>query len=238
MKHSLSASLKANARENLLGRYGLCSLTFILIQLITLGLSFLVETVSDTSNTTGLILFIVITLIMEMFVYIFVIGEASIYLKLACGMEAKISDILNGYKGHPDKIIQLVILVFCKVIIWFVPGIIATVGYLLKGDYLFLALGGLLLIVGTIGGYNVAIDYSQTEFILLDYPELNALQIMKISKDMMIGNKGSYLYLVFSFIPMYILTALSFGIGMLYVYPYTRMTMTEYYLELADKNRI
>ena len=146
-------------------------------------------------------------------------------------MEDKISDILNGYKGHPDKIIQLVILVFCKVIIWFVPGIIATVGYLLKGDYLFLALGGLLLIVGTI-------DYSQTEFILLDYPELNALQIMKRSKDMMRGNKGSYLYLVFSFIPMYILTALSFGIGMLYVYPYTRMTMTEYYLELADKNRI
>lgn len=91
---------------------------------------------------------------------------------------------------------------------------------------IFVTLWSLLLVIP---GIIAAISYSQVPYILLDNPNMSAMDAIKMSKNMMQGHKADYFVLMLSFIGWSILAALTLGIGYLWLIPYTQVTMANFY---------
>ncbi|MCX6111989.1 MAG: TerC/Alx family metal homeostasis membrane protein, partial [Proteobacteria bacterium] len=94
---------------------------------------------------------------------------------------------------------------------------------------IFVILWALLLIIP---GIIAALSYSQAFFILIDNPELSAVEAIKKSKAMMYGHKWRYFVLSLSFIGWGILAILTAGIGFLWLLPYMLTTIINFYDEL------
>jgi len=97
---------------------------------------------------------------------------------------------------------------------------------ILQGIFVFLW-SLLLVIPGIIAAYR----YRQSLYILLDHPELSALECIRASKLMMNGHKGELFVLDLSFIGWNLLAVIP--LVSLYVSPYTEITYANYYNALA-----
>lgn len=94
---------------------------------------------------------------------------------------------------------------------------------------LFVGLWSLLFwIPGIIASYR----YSQAYYILAENPDKGIMDCIRESKSMMIGHKMDKFILDLSFIPWYLLTAITCGIASLYVTPYTAVTDAAFYNSL------
>ena len=94
---------------------------------------------------------------------------------------------------------------------------------------IFVTLWSLLLIIP---GIIAAIAYSMTLFIIVDN-DLNGLEAIKKSKEMMKGYKGKYFGLMLSFIGWMILSVFTFGILYIWLLPYMELSCIVFYEKLA-----
>ena len=92
----------------------------------------------------------------------------------------------------------------------------------------------LFVIPGIIASYR----YAMAPFILAENPELTASQAIKLSKQMMKGNKGQLFCLDISFIGWAFLSALTLGVGGLFLVPYQSAARAAFYRSLCDENKI
>ena len=99
---------------------------------------------------------------------------------------------------------------------------------------LFVALWSLLLIIP---GIVAAYSYSMAPYILLENPDCTAMEALRRSKEMMKGHKGERFVLGLSFIGWAILTIFTFGIGGLFLTPYTSAADAVFYRELQSQGR-
>ena len=102
----------------------------------------------------------------------------------------------------------------------------------LRSLYTFLWM--LLLIVP---GIIKAISYSMTPFILAEHPNLTASQAIDLSKQMMDGHKMDLFILDLTFIGWGLLSALTLGIGALWLNPYTNAAHAAFYRQLQVENK-
>ena len=229
------AELKRIARGKMLTRYGTAIGAYLLQAVIMWMVQYVAITVSDRTTVTGMIFYTLISLIIELIMAVFAVGELTIYFNIARGAEAKATDVFNGFKLHPDKAITLAVLVFLRAYILLFPAIIAYAYYIVSANSTALIVSIVMAVPGVIRAVYVLCELSQSYYILLDYPRLTASEIISTSKDMMKGHIGEYFKMVCSFIPLLLVGVLSLGFGVLFVYPYMRMTMTEFYLDLVRK---
>ncbi|NCC67848.1 MAG: DUF975 family protein [Clostridia bacterium] len=95
--------------------------------------------------------------------------------------------------------------------------------------FIFVFLWSLLLIIpGIIAAYR----YRQAFYIMIDHPEMSALECITASKQMMMGHKGELFVMDLSFLGWYILCAVPF-VG-IWVYPYSGISFATYYVALRD----
>ena len=90
----------------------------------------------------------------------------------------------------------------------------------------------LLLIVP---GIIAALMYSQVFFILSEDNTKSISRCLSESSEMMKGHKGELFVLYLSFIGWWLVAAITFGIGALYVYPYQQVTSANFYLALKNR---
>lgn len=109
--------------------------------------------------------------------------------------------------------------------------------YILVGIFTFL--WTLLLIIP---GIIKMMAYSQTYFIYKDLNDrgeadgLSLTDYITRSRRLMVGNKGRYFMLQLSFLGWSILGSITLGIGFIWIYPYYKLTMANFYQDLVDKN--
>ena len=97
---------------------------------------------------------------------------------------------------------------------------------------IFTALWSLLFVVpGIIKAYS----YSMAPYILQDDPSLGWEKSLEESKIAMRGNKWQLFCLDLSFIGWYLLGALAFGVGILFVIPYHYLARSNFYMALKAK---
>ena len=77
--------------------------------------------------------------------------------------------------------------------------------------------------------------YSQTFYILAEYPKMGVRKAMKISVAITRGYKGDLFLLTLSFIGWHILSVLTLGILRLWVYPYVNLTWAYAYRYLKER---
>ncbi len=89
----------------------------------------------------------------------------------------------------------------------------------------------LLVVPGIIAAYR----YAMAPYLLAEQPELTPSEAIERSKQMMAGNKGRMFGLHLSFIGWFLLAALTWGIGFLFLAPYVKAAETAFYLELSGR---
>ena len=98
--------------------------------------------------------------------------------------------------------------------------------------YIFICLWSILFVIpGIIASYA----YSMSAFIQQDSPNKDWKYCIDESKKIMKGNKWKLFVLDLSFIGWYIVGALCFGVGVIFVMPYHKQARANFYLELTTK---
>ena len=104
---------------------------------------------------------------------------------------------------------------------------------LLQTVYIFLW-SLLLIIPGIVAGYS----YAMTGYILAENPQLTAGEAIARSKEMMAGNRGRLFCLQLSFIGWGMLSALTLGLGDLWLTPYRQAATAAFYREVSGTESV
>ncbi len=131
-----------------------------------------------------------------------VLGFSIFSLKLARKEEVELNDLFDGFKDFERSLLAyfLMVLIVCVGTVFFIiPGIILALGL------------------------------SQTMFILADDPEIDAVDALKKSWEMMRGHKTDLFVLGLRFIPLAFLCIFTLGIGFLWLIPYIQVTYANFY---------
>lgn len=199
------AVLKSNAKEQLSGKWGLTIVTLLVGTIIISGFS----SVVGFSETKSSILKLFGTLVNIFLGGVITLGISKFILNIATNKEkASFNDLFSGFNIY-----------------------LKTLG-------LWIAMGaciGIATIFLIVPGIIVALMLSQAFFILCEDNEKSITECLKESSKMMKGYKGRFFELEFSFIGWWLVAALTFGIGALYVYPYQQVTSANFYLELKNR---
>lgn len=89
----------------------------------------------------------------------------------------------------------------------------------------------LLIIPGIVAAYR----YAMAPYLMAEHPDMSATEAVEQSKRMMAGNKWRLFCLHFSFIGWFLLSALTGGIGMIFLTPYVSSAVTAFYLDLTGR---
>lgn len=84
----------------------------------------------------------------------------------------------------------------------------------------------------------IGLMYSQINFIILDNPELDIIDTMRRSRHLMDGNKWRLFVLCLSFIGWILLGILTLGIGYLWLIPYMNATVSAFYCDVRDAQKV
>lgn len=82
------------------------------------------------------------------------------------------------------------------------------------------------------------LQYLLVEYLLAENPHMTSHDAIYKSKEMMVGNKWAYIKLMFSFVPLYIISYfVCCGLGSMFIIPYTKQTYAQMYLEISGKGK-
>ena len=98
----------------------------------------------------------------------------------------------------------------------------------------------LLYAVLLVAGYSILVFVhillSQIFYLMLDFPDYTAPQLLHLAPKLMKGHKARLFYIMLSFVPLLLLCIFSCGIGYLWIYPYMQTTYANFYLDLMKNN--
>ena len=249
-----SAQLKYQAKGQLFERMGTVIGAFLVHMLLYLPFAYAVEYI-NTSKITGLIIYFAASIVITLYAQIFIFGEDYIFLSAASECEVAVSDVFYGFKNKPWKIILVRAIPAVLSVLVKIPGfvLLLSISQMLPDTQTLLSVfqGGVteefLELSMELLPYTslyfalkifewavvIALDiiFSQSLFFMLDYPDYSVTETIRHSVRMMKGNVWRYLYIKISFIPWYLLGALTL-VAFLWVYPYYRATMANLYLDI------
>lgn len=161
------------------------------------------------------------------------LGAAYLCLKLACGQPGSYTDIFYGFRRDTffkTLLLTVIRLVFSYLCIlpceYFRAAYTQTPDSRLLWATLLAGAAGLCIYI------PVALALDITYFLLLDFPQKKAAEIIKDSFRLIKGSRKRLFSLQLSFIPLQLLCLLTLGIGSLWLEPYMHMTFTMFYLDL------
>ena len=102
---------------------------------------------------------------------------------------------------------------------------ITEIGALLLVTSLFLVIGFVFIVI-------IHLTYNYIYNVMLDYPNATLKECFHYCGEIMKGHRIRIFYLQASFIPLYILSIFSLGIGFLFVIPYSNIATTLFYLDV------
>ncbi len=237
-RHASSAELKARAKAQLLGKYGTLIPALLAVWAVVALISMVVTVPFGVSSMLGIILQFIVDIFVQLFMGIFLAGQTYLYLNVSCGGNIRVSDVFYGFTHHPDKAILIQLFQLLLMLAWFVPCFICLGVWMFVDSVYMLIPISITFCIGLAGGVLVTLRYSQSFYVMLDFPDFTARQCLRYSREIMKGNMGRKFYLDVSFIPMYLLGIFTCCIGLFFVVPYINAACSNFYLELMEyRNR-
>lgn len=223
-----ASDFRKTAREALKGKWGLAVGTGIVAALLggsTIGTGTSIDVNIDSSdietiktvadNATPLLTAIALTIL-------------SVVLVISIAMFILGSIVQLGYANFNTRLVDNANPEFNNLFGYFKHWKNAVLTNLLKSIYI--VLWTLLFVIP---GIIAAFSYAMTPYILADNPDLSPREALKISKEMMRGNKWRLFCLSFSFIGWQLLCGLTLGIGYLWLNPYIAAAHADFYREIS-----
>ena len=236
-----SAELKASAREHLLGHYGTVIGAFLIVAAITSAVTLAVSLIVDINTIPGTVIYYAIMFLVSVLTGLFSSGSAYLYLKLICGRPVSVGDLFYGFQLCPDKAIIIQAWITLITYLSSLPQIILNcliLANITNTDKILRYMLPYALSLNLSGVVSVMLSlfYAQTYFLLHDFPQYTARELLQKSRRLMVHHKGRLFYLYVSFLPLMLLGLLSCGLAMLWIIPYMAATEAEFFLDLIQHN--
>ncbi len=250
MNRTSISDLKAKAKDQLLGNYGIATGSFALLFVLVYALmSVLIGALTAGYSTgaeiptggfayqmkvqfVGIVLGALSTTV--------TVGHIYILKQIAEGRRPVMSDLFYVFKHHPDKVIIVSLVMTLSQFVLLLPATIVggpfSVGSNESLDGKRFLLYVILYLIGFAISFIIDLMLAMAYMIYLDDPDTGVTEMIRQSVFMMKGNKFRYFYMILSFIGYWFLIILSFGIAALWVIPYQNMTMVEFYFDLRDRD--
>lgn len=235
------AQLKYKARQLLQGNFRNAIFLLAASNLIISCLTFVFDSRVPTSVISMVISYL-INFVLTILSSVFMVGQCSFYLKLACKQKVSFQDLFEGFKVYPEKTVVSQIILQLLTSVPLIPGFLLAQEISAGIDPTFTTLPTYnestmwMTILGFVVYLWLSMMFSQTHYLLLDFPELSALDLLKKSYILMKGHKRRLFLLQLSFLPLTFLSLFSLGLGFLFLLPYQYMTQTLFYLDLVSSN--
>ena len=248
-KHKTGSLLRDQAKQCLSGKY----FGAVMIQLLALSIQFfytqsvltLNVSVEQTLNrimgvSQGNLVTTLVTYGISIFATslsgVMSIGLTLYYLSLSSGNQSAQWDLFYGYRVQFEKSFTLSFLNSLINSLALVPldlgiSIFKREGRLSANTILILTVSQ---VICALVALYLTLSLSQIAFILLDYPELSAGKIIKMSFKIMKGHKLRLLFIRISFLPLLFFNIFTLGIGNLWIDSYRRTTYSMFYLDLMN----
>ncbi len=230
-----SASLKSMAKGQMLGKYGTLVGAYAIHLGCILFADFSAAMLTDTTTVPGAVIYYVVALIVSLLGGVFLYGEAYIYLKLACHQKVSINDLFAGFSTHSNKILQVQLVLAGVALICGLPNLLNSRVMAEPDNPYLLLIYVVLTIIMSIINIMVSLTFSQSFFLMLDFPQYSAKEILKASYQIMKGHKGRLFYIELSFLPLFLLGLISCCLPFLWIYPYMEAVKANFYLDLMKK---
>lgn len=230
---------KAYAREALSGNFLLPVIGFvILLAGSTMG-GALASKLFPGNAPLMIILSKVFLFILALIMMVFSAGVSYMFLNLARDRKHTLNDMLYFFTNHPDRVIVAA----------FVMAVIDQIVSIPYNYYTFMVYPGdtaeeqlvwmaecmLLMLLASVLNTIFTLPFAMTYYLLADNPEMGGIEALKTSARLMKGNKGKYLMMQISFVPLMLLTVFTLYIGMLWVLPYMEMTSVMFYRDICGE---
>ncbi|MFI3213106.1 MAG: DUF975 family protein [Eubacteriales bacterium] len=232
--HQTSSQLKSSAKGLLLGKYNLTIMATLLPEIIILLVATIASTLVDDRSIVGMVISYTISFILTLIGGIFTVGQLYIYMKIYCNTSTSITEVFYGFKTHPDKAIIIKFIPLLLTVICIIPFGIMIALYMMTNSTIFMLLSSIALILGGIVAVVIQLQFSQAFYLLLDFPDKEAKELLLMSRSLMNGHKGRLFYIYVSFLPLLLLAFFTFGFGFLFIIPYMTMTCTGFYFNLVQ----
>ncbi|HKM33408.1 MAG TPA: DUF975 family protein [Lachnospiraceae bacterium] len=226
-----SAQLKDKAKYKLTGHYGLLIGISLLVGLISFFVSIILLLVVPSTTFVGTVISECISFIISVFIGVFFVGTYLIYLKLASGNTATLTDLFYGFSHNIQRSLAISLVLNAVSIIPTLAYIIPYQFFLQTRQDIYLYLMFPCLAIALVVFVPLYLGLSQCYYLMLDFPSKSASDILTLSFNVMKGHKARLFYIEISFIPLVLLGIIS-GLGMLWITPYMRMTMTNFFFDI------
>lgn len=235
MTHS-SAALKRMARAALNGKWGKAAIFSFLTTTLTTGLSLCSLPFESSTSFLGMTIAWVITLIVSLLSGLFSAGTACFYLNICRGEEFKYRDLFFAFKHSPDRFLIVTLITGSVTFISTLPTYFMNP--VTDEDMIIFTLVSLgSIYIGAIISIIISLFFALSNYLLVDFSELGAIDSLRMSAHMMKGNKGRYFYISLSFIGWVFLAIFTLGIAFLWIEPYMNMTLTYFYEDILNQHQ-
>lgn len=232
------AALKASAKEHMFGRYGSAIGAYLIVTFLT-GFATLSVTslTGNTDSVFSMCIHYALLFAISVFTGLLSSGTAYFYLKIVTGHPAAVSDIFYGFHMHSDKAISIQTWITLITFIGSLPEYIVLYRMSGRPDASTLTLYGLCMILSGVIALILDLLYAPAFFLMHDFPQYSARELMVMSRKLMAGNKGRLFYLYLSYLPLLLLSILSCGIALLWVFPYLNAALAEFYMDIITHSK-
>ena len=228
--------LKRIARGNLQGKYLELIRAFVfcnlVVSLVEMPFSWMTNEVQFSSQN---MIFYVAKLLITIASVVLTVGQYCLHLRIAREGKLHLMELYYPLLHDANRLIIAEAVLWVLRLIGLAPaiGAIAIVYFYEEINMYLIALG--LAILGCILTVFIEVTFGMTYFALIDGEELTVMEAFKTALKLIKGHKGRFLYLYASFAGMYLLVAITFGIGLLWVQPYVMQTTTLFYLDIKGE---
>ncbi len=229
--YKTTTQLKGIAKEKSLGRYG----TLIGANLLILAIQILAMTITTVSSGGSIILIVInslISIIVSILLGLLVSGKAYLYMNLMYSQSVSTSDVFFGLRQQPQKAVLIQSVFVLIDFLVSLPSQILLIRYQASPSDSAVSALIFALAFGLIINVYVSLVYSQSFFLLHDFPDKSAREILSASRQLMKGNKFRLFYLNVTFLPLYLLGCITMFVPLLWISVYRYATSCAFYQDL------
>ena len=234
-----SKILKQRARTTLLGKYFPSVCVVFLFSLISLLLTYLLDIsgFSPAGDLMRQLSFWLMLAIISLLHALLSIGLTHYFFQMTLHAPFSFRDLFYGFTNNPDRFIIAIALRYGLPFLGWIPACIwyFRMPALLDSSARHILLLLLLVLFAILLNLTVLLFYGLSFYIMLEQPDCSPLESMRVSRQLMVGQKGRLFSLYMSFIGYGLLELGTMGVGKLWVRPYVEMVLIQFYLDVKGE---
>lgn len=231
---------KSYAKEFLQGKWGIAVIGMMAAPLMnTIGMAVAGSLFPGTAFLSWILgeIFLLIVSLLSMIVST---GYNYMLLNMARGREYKISDLFCMFRKGSDGILVagfIISLIDTVLMIpfYYLSNTTAPKGTTIEALYEWMLPVMICMFVGMLLGVVIKLPFSMAFYILADEPQLKGTRALKTSAELMKGHMWKFFLLQLSFVPMILLSVVTFYIALIWIMPYMQASMTAFYMDVTGE---